>query len=118
MNKNDFILKEFVKTTGNCKKVSSISKGKPFEAVENEFIKNFNDRNCRDRCDKDSSCTGYLLPRIQPNYSKMWCVTYTSVKLTGNGRKDYDCWMKGTRPVMNYTIGVDHFDVSLIICQT
>ena len=53
----------------------------------------FNDRSCRDRCDKDSSCTAYLLsPLIN---SANWCTIYTSVGLTGNGRDLYDCWMKG-----------------------
>ena len=54
----------------------------------------YQDRNCRDRCDKDSSCTGYLLPRLA-TVSQNWCAIYTSVGLTGNGRGNYDCWMKG-----------------------
>ena len=94
-----------MKTTGNCKKVSSINKGNKYENVGNT---EFKDRNCRDRCDKDSSCTGYLLPRIvkqNDDYNYDWCTTYTSKGLTGNGRKDYDCWMKGIRSVMIIIIG-------------
>ena len=97
-------LKDYVKTTGNCKKNSSISKGNKYENVENT---EFKDRNCRYRCDKESSCTGYLLPRIvkqSDDYNYNWCTTYTSTGLTGNGRKDYDCWMKGTRSFMIVTI--------------
>ena len=83
------IFKEYVKTAGNCKKISSIREGNRYENVKNT---EFKDRNCQDRCDKNSSCTGYLLPR---NLDHNWCTTYTSVGLTGNGRDLYDCWMKG-----------------------
>ena len=52
----------------------------------------FLDRNCRDRCDKDSSCTGYMLG-LYPTV----CATYTLAGLTGDGKQTwrYDCWMKG-----------------------
>ena len=102
--------KEYVKTTGNCKKVSSIREGKLSENVPNT---QFNDRNCRDRCDKDSSCTGYMMHQVVPHKNNPfnWCVTYTSVGLTGNGRKYYDCWMKGARLFMVIIIGVVRFDI-------
>ena len=76
--------KEYVNSTGGCRR-----KGKPIKRHE---LTVFHDRNCRDRCDKDSSCTGYLLPR---NAAHFWCATYNSVGLTGNGREHYECWMKG-----------------------
>ena len=44
------------------------------------------------------------------DYNYNWCTTYTSTGLTGNGRKDYDCWMKGTRSFMIVTIDFVHSD--------
>ena len=74
----------------------------------------FKDRNCQYRCDKDSSCTGYLLPRIakqNDDYDYNWCTTYTSTGLTGNGREDYDCWIKGTLLVWIIIIGLVHLNI-------
>ena len=50
----------------------------------------YRDRNCKDRCDKDGSCTGYVLPVSRAN----WCETYPSLGATGNGHKSYKCYMK------------------------
>ena len=50
----------------------------------------YNDRNCKDRCDKSGTCTGYVLPVSGAN----WCETYTSPAATGNGHSSYKCYMK------------------------
>ena len=52
----------------------------------------FADRDCRDRCDASSNCTGYNLP---VNGSANWCETYTSAGASGDGRADFKCYMKG-----------------------
>jgi len=56
------------------------------------------DRDCRHRCDIDSSCTGYVMPNsyvewygfakkwLAPN----WCETYTSPGVTGDGSSGYN----------------------------
>ena len=88
MNKRNIIFKEYINTTGICKKAGC--KKEECKNVPNIL---FNDRNCRERCDKDSYCTAYLLsPLIN---SANWCTTYTSVGLQGNGRENWVCWLKG-----------------------
>ena len=95
VNKSN-IFKEYLETTGICKKVGcrvDCKKAGCREECKNVPNTLFNDRNCRDRCDKDSSCTAYLLsPLIN---SANWCTTYTSVGLQGNGRENWVCWLKG-----------------------
>ena len=49
------------------------------------------DRNCLNRCNQDSSCTGYTVPVSGAN----WCETFTSVGVTGDGRSAYQCFTKG-----------------------
>ena len=50
----------------------------------------YEDRDCRDRCNMDSGCTGYVLPENGDN----WCETYSSIGATGNGDSKYACYMK------------------------
>lgn len=50
----------------------------------------FRDRNCRARCNSQSSCTGY----VDPKSASSWCETYTSKGITGDGR-NYWCYVKG-----------------------
>ena len=52
---------------------------------------NYRDRNCLNYCNHDRSCTGYGVPVSGAN----WCETYTSVGATGDGRSEYQCFMKG-----------------------
>ena len=47
------------------------------------------DWECEYRCNRDHSCTGYLLDKTGNG-----CVTYTSVGATGDGRPGYICYMK------------------------
>ena len=51
----------------------------------------YRDRNCLNRCNQDSSCTGYTLPVNGAN----WCETFTSVGVTGDGRTGFQCFTKG-----------------------
>ena len=50
----------------------------------------FADKDCRERCDMNSMCTGFVLPVSGAN----WCQTYTSIGATGDGRDSYYCYMK------------------------
>ena len=50
----------------------------------------FSDRDCRNRCDDLSTCTGYVLPVSGSN----WCETYTSAGASGDGRTNFKCYMK------------------------
>ena len=53
--------------------------------------KNYQDLNCKDHCDKSTTCTAYAMARDN-------CATFTSVGVTGNGdlRGDHPpiCYMK------------------------
>ena len=51
----------------------------------------YRDRNCLNRCNQDTSCTGYTLPVSGAN----WCETFTSVGVTGDGRSGFQCFTKG-----------------------
>ena len=50
----------------------------------------YKDRNCKDRCDNSSTCTGYTLPVKGAN----WCETYTSAGIMGNDRREFKCYVK------------------------
>ena len=89
MNKRNIIFKEYINTTGICKKAGC--KKEECKNVPNIL---FNDRNCRERCNKDSSCTAYLLSPLVTG-SANWCTTYTIAGLKGNGREHWVCWLKG-----------------------
>ena len=49
------------------------------------------DLNCLNRCDQNTSCTGYTLHVGGFN----WCETFTSVGVTGDGRSGFQCFTKG-----------------------
>ena len=51
----------------------------------------YQDRNCLNRCNQDSSCSGYTLPVDGDN----WCETFTSVGVTGDGWNIIQCFTKG-----------------------
>merc|ERR1712126_615544 len=68
------IVIEYVKTGGLCQRKGT---------YRNIGSILFPDRNCRYRCDKDFSCTGYLLPHLLGGGNTKWCSTYTSAGLTG-----------------------------------
>ena len=50
----------------------------------------FEDKNCMERCNIDSDCTGFTFPVSDSD----WCETYTSIGATGDGRSAYTCYMK------------------------
>ena len=50
----------------------------------------FYDRDCKNRCDAMSSCTGYALP----NNTVEMCATYTTVGARGLGGIVWMCYMK------------------------
>merc|ERR1719436_592203 len=55
----------------------------------NAGLKFFRNRNCKDLCDSQATCTGFVLPVT----NSMWCETYTSRGAKGDGRNFY-CYMK------------------------
>ena len=64
-------------------------------------IKTFHDKACRERCNMNFMCTGFVLPVPGTNdwwYDwNDWCQTYTSIGATGNGDMSgngYTCYMK------------------------
>merc|ERR1712126_78688 len=58
------IVIEYVKTGGLCQRKGTYT---------NIGSILFPDRNCRDRCDKDFSCTGSLLPTLFGGGNTKWC---------------------------------------------
>ena len=72
--------------------VSSVGACRGGENPENSAgLTFYRDSNCLDRCNQDSSCTGYNVPVDGSN----WCETFTSVVATGDGRSRFQCFMKG-----------------------
>ena len=53
----------------------------------------FTDRDCRERCSRSDTCTGYALP-ITVHHNGKFCYTYTSPGATGNGISWLRCYMK------------------------
>lgn len=51
---------------------------------------------CRNRCLQDPSCAAYEIPAKGTSGSD-WCVTYTSVGASGDGRVRYECYTKSKR---------------------
>ena len=49
-------------------------------------------RGCKKYCDNDADCTAYTLPIDGSN----WCETVKAVGASGDGRKDFTCYLKGT----------------------
>ena len=97
MNTSNIIFKEYTKTKGMCRKVGCRQDCKNAGCKEEcKKVPNtiFQDTNCRDRCDKDSSCTAYLISPMKTGTNN-WCTIYTSIGLAGNGRQNWDCWLKG-----------------------
>ena len=97
MSKSNIISKEYTKTKGKCKKAGCRQDCKNAGCKEEcKKVPNsvFYDTNCRDRCDKNSSCTAYLISPMKTGTNN-WCTIYTSIGLAGNGRQNWDCWLKG-----------------------
>merc|ERR1719461_1394210 len=52
----------------------------------------FRHRNCKNLCDGQNTCTGYVLPKSNSN----WCETYKSIGAKGDGRTSFWCYMKSS----------------------
>jgi len=72
---------KYERTTGACRGGQSPER--------NAGLVFFRDRNCRAKCNSQSSCTGYVLPKS----NSAWCETYTSKEAEGDGR-NFWCYMK------------------------
>ena len=72
----------YTKSTGTCRGGNSPENSAGYEM--------FRDRNCKDRCGKSETCTGYMLLVDVANR----CWTYTSAGATGDGRSGIECFMK------------------------
>ena len=49
-------------------------------------------RDCKNYCDNDADCTAYTFPVDGSN----WCETVKAIGASGDGRKDFTCYVKGT----------------------
>merc|ERR1711902_237610 len=74
-----------------------------YNPENNAGMTKYLDRNCRNRCDQDSSCQAYVVPVSGAN----WCETYTSIAATGDGRSAYQCFSKACR--QNSDCGQDNY---------
>ena len=63
------------------------------EAGKVKGVTLYKGRDCKERCNIDPKCTGYLLTLNESSYWN-WCETYTSAGLKGNGVRGYTCNMK------------------------
>ena len=79
----------YTKSTGGCRGGNS-----PANEAGKAY---YDDRNCKDRCGKSETCTGYMLPVAGSN----WCQTFTSAGATGNGKSSYECFMKQKGTLFN-----------------
>ena len=77
---------QYHESVGACRGGSS-----PGNSAGKQYFSGLSGRDCRNRCDSLSTCTGYVLPVSGSN----WCETYTSVGASGDGRTSYKCYMKG-----------------------
>jgi len=55
----------------------------------NAGLKFYRDGDCKERCDDDDFCTGFVLPAV----GNSWCETYKSIGAKGDGR-NFRCFMK------------------------
>jgi len=55
----------------------------------NAGLKLYQDGDCKERCDDDKFCTGFVLPAA----GDAWCETYKSIDAKGDGR-NFRCFMK------------------------
>ena len=79
----EFLCSEYVESIGGCRGGAS---------PDNDAgLAYYDDQLCRDRCDYNSTCTGYVIP-VSDEFE--WCETYTSIGATGDGNSDYKCYMK------------------------
>ena len=65
---------------------------------DSEPPENFDDRNCRERCEANVYCTGFDVYKAGET-----CRTWKSYRITGNGHTEYECYVKtGTCFITNY----------------
>ena len=51
--------------------------------------KEYDDRNCRERCEADENCTGFDVYKVGET-----CRTWQLYGITGNGHSEYECYAK------------------------
>ena len=84
-----FCRKNYIFVTGYISSVGACRGGE--NPANNGGLTFHRDRNCLNRCNQDSSCTGYTVPVDGAN----WCETFTSVGVTGDGRSEFQCFTNG-----------------------